>query len=123
MVVASVGSVFLLAYLLEGFLSERMKAFCFVFSISVLAILLYQGTFLFDFHFVQLALIASTYTCAGVFAFRSGGKSLYRFFVRYWFFSLSCLVYIFLLRPVSLTDWDEFSWASFVKHINRTGHY
>ena len=111
------------AFFIQQHLGENLKRYSFLCSLSVISLFLYYSTFGMNYFYAQYLIYLFS---AGV-ILHDGLKhkfaNLKKFTqVNRGFFILS-LVWFILTIFARIQQWDDFSWAIFVKHINQFGTY
>lgn len=116
-------SFVLCSFFIEKFLPLYLRRYAFICAISLMSIFLYLFTFIGNFFYIQY-----------IFYFFALGILINELVVHKFrqlkiFCSLHRIVLIFSLAWFLLTikaqilQWDDFSWGSFVKHLNLYGAY
>lgn len=116
-------SFFLGAFTFDQLLREQMKRFSFILAIAAITVFLYQATFLMNLHHARWLVIGFSFTVLLHDFGKTKGRALLAFIMREKKFLMISLGWFFISLKARLHNWDEFSWASFVKHLNQYGGY
>lgn len=112
-----------IAFLIEKKLPIHLKAYSFISAISCMGLVLFLFTFQVNFLLTQYLLYATALVILGFEGIKNQFKNLKAFLsTNKLVFTLS-LVWFVLTFKVQILQWDDFSWGSFVKHLNSYGTY
>jgi hypothetical protein len=116
-------ALLLWAFGIDTFLPAHLKRYSFILAISVIGLLLYYATYRLGFYTAQ-----SVVYVGGLFVllqdlYASRGRKLSNFLFENKILLMSCVIWLFVSITGEFTEWDEFSWGMFVKHLNQFGTY
>ncbi len=116
-------SILLGAFALEKRLPARLKNYSWLVTISLYGILLYQATFFSAFFLCQKIIHLGALIILIQDLIQSRGRNLLAFLKSNRMPIVLALGWFALTSQAQLAEWDEFSWGSFVKHLNHFGRY
>ena len=112
-----------IAFSIEKHLPDYLKHYSFIAAISSIAIVIYTLTFKVNFYYIQYALYLFAICLLASEYFKNKSKNIKLFFSSHRLVFLLSFVWFILTINVQILQWDDFSWGSFVKHLNHYGTY
>jgi hypothetical protein len=116
-------SVLLGAFAIDKILPAHLKKYSFILSMTSITLILYYFTFASGFYVGQQLI----YVLSAGILFQdiraSRGRQLLKFVMNRKLFFFGSLIWLLISNRAELSQWDEFSWGAFAKHINYYGAY
>jgi hypothetical protein len=123
MILIGLMTILLCSFILDQKLPLSLKRYSFILSISLISLLLYYFTFQIGFFHAQHIIYFAGAAILIWDCLKSKLRNLTRFLLGNKVFCIGSLLLLASTLRGEFSQWDEFSWGAFAKHINYFGTY